>query len=201
MYNWPYSLHAYNAKLAMKRPLIFSMLLVIFTLQSLWIKAPFFCWRCNKNTLNISLIKKKELQGQYTGTLYNHPLESIWTYKFLERTTHLWSLRTLEMVQLKWFSRLSPYMPLCQSVKFTVSYWYWFVRAYISMSNYSQHLWSLYQRLTLIALSYTLFAWSDPSWWNTGTDYKFEVPKTIKRAQAIVKEEYLSRSVGLRHVH
>lgn len=104
-----------------------------------------------QESLNISLIKKKELQGQYTGTLYNHPLESIWTYKFLERTTHLWSLRTLEMVQLKWFSRLSPYMPLCQSVKFTVSYWYWFVRAYISMSNYSQHLWSLYQRLTLIA--------------------------------------------------
>lgn len=63
MYNWPYSLHAYNAKLAMKRPLIFSMLLVIFTLQSLWIKAPFCCWRCNKNTLNISLIKKKSYRG------------------------------------------------------------------------------------------------------------------------------------------
>lgn len=112
--------------------------ILLLTLQQEYIKYKF-----NK--------KKRSYRGQYTGTLYNHPLESIWTYKFLERTTHLWSLRTLEMVQLKWFSRLSPYMPLCQSVKFTVSYWYWFVRAYISMSNYSQHLWSLYQRLTLIA--------------------------------------------------
>lgn len=151
MYNWPYSLHAYNAKIGNEKTFDFRYATCDFNFQSLWIKAPFFCWRCNKNTLNISLIKKKSYRGQYTGTLYNHPLESIWTYKFLERTTHLWSLRTLEMVQLKWFSRLSPYMPLCQSVKFTVSYWYWFVRAYISMSNYSQHLWSLYQRLTLIA--------------------------------------------------
>lgn len=25
--------------------------------------------------------KKKSYRGQYIGTLYNHPLESIWTYK------------------------------------------------------------------------------------------------------------------------
>lgn len=147
MYNWPYSLHAYNAKLAMKRPLIFSMLLVIFTLQSLWIKAPFCCWRCNKNTLNISLIKKKK---SYRGSIQE--LYIIIRLRAFEHTNSSKELPIFGHWGLwKWFSCLSPYMPLCQSVKFTVSYWYWFVRAYISMSNYSQHLWSLYQRLTLIA--------------------------------------------------
>lgn len=149
MYHWPYSLHAYNAKLAMKRPLIFGMLLVTLTFSLYESKHHSFADVATR--IHYKFNKKKSYRGQYIGTLYNHPLESIWTYKFLERTTHLWSLRTLEMVQLKWFSCLSPYMPLCQSVKFTVSYWYWFVRACISMSNYSQHLWSLYQRLTLIA--------------------------------------------------